>query len=391
MCMIKRKIILMLDSSRAADRGVIKGIVNYSNSRGEWTIYRFSPLFRTYPFSGDSGSDEIWDKLVKFDADGIIGYIPNDNDLLDKIRARNFPAVIQPVITPIHGVVNIRQDSNTGIMGANYLMSLGVKRFGFCGMDYCWSKVRQQAFNETIISAGLENSIAPENASGVSELVRWLMTLEFPAAIMACNDERAYELVEACRIAMLDIPQQVAILGVDDDEMICPLSNVPISSVQMNFETVGYNAAEAVDRMISSKGSNTISDILCSPTAIVKRASTDILEIDDIEVANAIRYIRNNAKRAITVSDVQKNSFLSLRSLQLRFKKVLNRSLYQEIQRERVAEISRQLLNTNLTVQQIAYTMGIEDINHISRLFKKVTGMTPIEYRRKMGYNAGGK
>ncbi len=385
--MVKRKIILMLDSSRTADRGMIRGVVNYSNSRGEWAFYRISPLFKTFPFSGNSSADEIWQKLINLDADGIIGYLPEDDSLLDNIRARGFPAVIQPVVSVIDGLINISQDGSTATMAADYLIGLGFKNFGYCGMNYCWSKVRQDYFSKKVLRSGFSLSVAPEDALDSDKLIAWLKSLTLPVAIMACNDERGAELIEACRLADIDVPREVSIIGVDNDEMVCSLCNPPLSSIKMNFEALGYSAAEAIDRLLSGKGKDIVNyeELCCRPIEIVTRASTDLLEIEDIEVANAIAFIRKNARRAITVLDVQKNSLLSLRGLQLRFKKALNRSIHQEISRERIAEMARQLVNTNLTVQEIAYSMEFYDVNHISRIFKKETGMTPIEYRRKLG------
>ncbi len=382
--MKKRKIILMLDSSRSADRGLIRGIVNYSNLRGEWTFYRLSPLFQRLTFAGQSSNDEIWHKLETLDADGLIGYLPDDEILVEKIRSCGFPAVILPVSSRVEGMINIAQDEKTGSMAAEYLIGLGFKSFGYCGMNFHWNTSRQESFSKVIRSAGFGLSVAPEKATG-EILVQWLKTLKFPIAIMACNDERAAELIEACVECKFKIPNQVAIVGVDNDEMICTLTNPPLSSIQMNFETVGFNAAETIDGMLSKREVSDISELCCRPTEIVCRASTDILEIEDIEVANAVNFVRNNARRAITVTDVHKNSLLSLRALQLRFRKVLNRSISQEIHRERIAEMCRQLLNTNFTIQQIGYRMEFDDIKHVSRIFKKETGMTPIEYRRKLG------
>ena len=382
--MKKRKIILMLDSSRAADRGIIRGVVNYSNLRGEWTYYRSSPLFQKMPFSGDYYNDEIWQKLNTLEADGLIGYLPDDKTLLEKIRDCGFPAVILPVSSQVEGMVNISQDKKTGAMAAEYLLGLGFKNFGYCGMKYNWNKIRQKSFSDIIHSAGFDLSVAPEGASS-SDLAQWLISLEQPVAIMACNDERAAELIQLCMECRIKIPTQAAVIGVDNDEMICTLTNPPLSSIQMNFETVGYNAAETIDRLLSGQEISDISELCCRPTEIICRASTDTLEIDDIEVANAVRFIRNNVRRAINVKDVHKNSMLSLRALQLRFRKALNRSINQEIHRERIAEMCRQLLNSNLTIQQIAYRMELGDIKHVSRIFKKETGMTPIEYKRKLG------
>ncbi|MBN1765163.1 MAG: XylR family transcriptional regulator [Sedimentisphaerales bacterium] len=382
-----RKIILMLDSSRAADRGIIRGIVEYSHLRGYWSFYRYSPLFRTPPFT-QKQSVSILQRLQKLDADGIIGYIPSDKKLVHSIIRKGFPAVSLPIRAPIDGLINIQQDEKVGAIGAEHFLERGFEHFAFCGTHDFWSIIRRQGFSRRIEQAGFSvrmYSLSRERKKREFELnrmARWLGKLPKPVAIMTSNDERSADLVEACHINNLKIPEQVAILGVDNDEMICGLSSPPLSSIKLNFEKVGYQACRIIDKIISNR-KLTQQGIIFHPMGIVTRQSSDILAITDQQVASAVRFIRGNARRNIHVRDVVNHSTLSIRALQQRFKKYLGRGINQEIRRIRIQQFAEMLLKTNLTVYQIAHDLQIEDINHISRVFKQEMGYTPIEYRKR--------
>ena len=384
-----RKIILMLDSSRAADRGFIRGIINYSQGRGHWSFYRFSPLFKTFPFSNQK-QESLLERLNKLDADGIIGYLPAEKKLLKTIMQKNFPVVALPVNDPITGITNIKQSTRVGIMGAEHLLDRGFEHLAFCGSNDHWSIIRRVGFIQKIEQSGLpsmlypvpENKIKPEGE--LKKLTQWVNKLPKPVGIMASNDEQAAEIVEACQLAELSIPDEVAILGVDNDEMICTLSNPPISSIQLNNEKVGYLAAEAIDTLIKNNEAK-IKNIIIEPVNIITRQSSDIIAIDDEHVSAAIRFIRSNSRRAIHVQDVIEQSILSSRALQQRFQKFLGRTINHEIRRVRVLEFANLLISTNETVKTLSYDMQFGDIGHISRIFKKEMEMTPIEYRRKYG------
>lgn len=382
-----RKIILMLDNSRAADRGIIQGIIEYSQLRGYWSFYRYSPIFRTPPFV-KGHTDSILERLKKLDADGIIGYLPAEPHLLEIIISTGFPTVAMPISEPIDGLVNVLQDEAVGTAGAEHLLDHGFKHFAFCGTQDYWSRVRRQGFVKKINQAGYAVRVYPlskEHKKREHELLRlayWLEKLPKPVAVMASNDERSADIVEACHLKTLPIPDQVAILGVDNDEMICQMSSPALSSVILNFKQVGYDAAKVLDSLIAGKRRER-KEIYFRPAGIATRQSTDILAIEDREVASAVRFIRDNARRDIHVNDVLAQSTLSIRSLQQRFRNRLGRSIHQEIRSTRIQQFADLLRNTNHTVQKIAYDLGFGDINHVSRIFRREMGMTPMEYRKQ--------
>ena len=384
-----RRIILMLDNSRAADRGMIRGIMEYSHLRGQWSFYRYLPLFQRAPFSDQKSQDLIF-RLKHFEADGIIGYLPDSRDLIERIIKKRFPTVAQPILEPIEGIVNILQDPQVGSIGADHLLERGLGHFAFCGTREYWSRIRQEGFCDQIAKNGQAVHIYPaERRSStrdtqIRSIARWLRKLPLPIGIMASNDERADQVVEACHLADLKIPDQAAILGVDNDEMICGLSNPPLSSIELNFSRVGYEAAERIDQMISGQCIKP-TKLYFHPTGIHTRQSTTLLAVNDPEVVQAVRFIRGNARKNITVSDVVSETSSSRRTLQLRFRKALGRTIQEEIQKTRIEQIAHRLIHSTQTIRQIAQDLSFPDDNHFSRLFKRQMNMSPRQYRQRFG------
>ncbi len=186
-------------------------------------------------------------------------------------------------------------------------------------------------------------------------------------------------------MAGLHVPEQVAIVGVDNDELVCELSDPPLSSVALNVERGGYEAAEMLDKLMAGKESIK-KDIIVEPMHVVTRQSTDILAVEDPEVADAMRFIRRHSKRIIQVSDVVDSVGLSRRVLQQRFRRIFGRSIYDEIKRCRLEQIVLVLAETDLSISQIASAFGYAGIEKLSRYFQREKGMTPLAYRKQYGH-----
>jgi LacI family transcriptional regulator len=191
-------------------------------------------------------------------------------------------------------------------------------------------------------------------------------------------------VIEACKSVNLKIPQEVAVLGFDNDEFSCRLSNPPLSSIDHSMERAGYEAAAMLDKLMHGrKMKNQI--ISVKPLYVVTRQSTNILAIEDTDVAKAIRFIRSNSNKFIQVSDVVNETTVSQRVLLRKFKKLTGNTINDEILYSRIDHICRMLVESKLSISQIALQAGYSDINHISRLFKKIRGITPLDYRKKYG------
>jgi LacI family transcriptional regulator len=187
-------------------------------------------------------------------------------------------------------------------------------------------------------------------------------------------------VLTACRHAGLSVPEEVAIIGVDDDEFICTLTHPPLSSVNLSTEIAGYEAASVLDRMMRGKKyTNKIIPIQVSN--IVTRQSSDILAINDPIVAQAVKFIREHVREPVQIDDVLRHVMISRRSLYDKFKRSMNCSVHGYIKKNRIEHIERLLLETEMTISQIAYHMGFSSDDHIATYFRSVKGMNPYAFR----------
>jgi LacI family transcriptional regulator len=182
---------------------------------------------------------------------------------------------------------------------------------------------------------------------------------------------------------MIDVkvPEEVLVIGVDNDPLVCDLGDPPLTSIALNIESAGYQAATLMDYMINKK-KTTGEKIIVTPTHVVQRQSSDILAVNDPEVARAIAYIKKNARNKIFVKDVVNITCLSRRTLERRFKQSIHRSIYSEIRRVRIELISKMLIETDLPISQISSVFNFTDLEHISRYFKIEKGVGLREFRK---------
>jgi LacI family transcriptional regulator len=310
--------------------------------------------------------------------------------------AMSLPTVVFCVNRQIPGMVNVVGDCVTsGTWAAEHLLDRGFQNFAYCsfGKMY-WSRGRYESFRKRVAKAGFKTHFyeqakaRPQHSiqKELTQMADWLKSLPKPVGLMTCCDDCSLHIIEACKIAELNVPEQVAVIGVDNDEWVCKLSNPPLSSIALNFERGGYNAAELLDKLMKGKEKMKNQFIMVEPMHPVLRQSTDILAIEDTEVVNAVRYIRQHVKEPIQVSDVTRVTSLSRRSLERRFRAILGRSIHDEIRRVRAEQIVRMLIDTNLPVSRIALELGFPGVEHIARLFRKEKAMTPLAYRKQYGY-----
>jgi LacI family transcriptional regulator len=373
-----KRIILLLETSRAFGRQLIIGIARYSRLNGPWSFYK-------EPIDLKSSIPH----LTKWKADGII--------MRDSLITKELLKLKIPTILAIHdssypkNLPVIETDSiSIARMASKHLIEKGFKNFAFCGFDnYDWSKKRQLYFKRYNSEAGFKtyNYFPPQKnkknswESEQQHMCKWVRDLPKPIGIFACNDDRGQHILEVCKLINLNVPGDVAVIGVDNDPMVCEIEDPPLTSIALNVEYAGFEAAKLLDRLIDKKRT-AAKKIVVSPSHIVQRQSTDILAVDDNEVAMAIRYIRNNAKNKILIKDVVETTNLSRRTLERRFRKTVHRSIYNEIQQVRVELISKLLIETNLPISQITSLFNFTDVEHISRYFKKGKGIGLREFRK---------
>ena len=362
--------------------GLLRGVVQYSNIKGPWAFYR------------QPGKHEgTLPQLDLRQADGIIARIPNTPKSLSKLPG-DVPAITIGYRKIIPGLPQILGDTvSIGKIAADYFLSKGFKNFGFCGFDEMhWSRERGEAFSQTIKNSGFDVSIY-KNLSGArrkswtleqQSIAKWLKSLDRPTAILACNDDRGQHILVGCKLAKLRVPDDISVLGVDNDKFVCGLSYPPLSSIALSSEKAGYESAELLDKLMRRKHVPDTT-VMVHPTHVVTRQSTDILAIEDVQLAEAINFIHKHSDTTISVEDVADSLAVSRRSIERKFRKALNHSVSDEIRRTRAGHIIKMLLGTDLTITQIGLALGYNDLTHIARYFREETGMTPLAYRDKFG------
>jgi len=382
------KVILLIEKSRAFGRGLLHGIVQYSNLHGPW-------LFYMEPEMRKKGRKHPYDWIKELQADGIIGYTWDAN-LIQAIVNLGYPAVIRGLEKPTQNAYCVVTDQAAIARTAvEYFLELGFRRFAYCGYDdMIWSQQRGENFRRKVTESGFNLKTymymqpktrrlrIPDKEQVI--IAKWLVSLEKPIAVMAGNDDRSQDVLAACKIAGINVPSEVAILGVDNDELICGLSYPQLSSIALSTQRAGYEAAQVLGKLMDGqKVAENEKEVLVSPLHVVTRQSTDIMAIEDKQVAKAVHFIRNHSNEVIQVSNVAEAAGLSRRTLEQRFRKILGHSVLEEIKYARVNQMTKMLVETNLSISQIAWSLGFPYTNNISRYFKQQKGISPLEYRRK--------
>jgi len=297
--------------------------------------------------------------------------------------------------TPLFpGVPKIRPDNvGMGHLGAEHFVERGYRNFGFCGfINNGWSRERRDGFVEGLSLVGrtchifdveYPGDLTPFwDAKQISVLSTWLRSLPKPIAIMASSDMRALQVISAAQEAGLLVPEQVAVLGVNNDTIRCDLAYPRLSSVAPNAFQSGYQAAELLDNLLKG-GQPDAMDIRIEPMGVAERHSTDILAIDDKNVAAALSFIREHACRGINVDEVLRPACASRSQLEKKFRRCLGRSPQAEIRRVQVAKIRQLLIETDFPLKKIAELTGFEYVEYMCVVFKRLTGDSPGLCRKK--------
>lgn len=385
------RVILLIESSRASGRSLLRGIADYARHHGRWAFY-WEP----------GGLEKAWPRIRAIEADGII---LRDTEMMEDLLAYRLPTVVVGHSRQqIPGVANLISDSAAvGRLGAEHLLNTGLQHFAFCGFDeFPWSQDRAVSFRQRLAAAGrtphlYSSTVRLSWREELQLLADWVRSLPKPVGILACNDDRGQQVVEACKLARLAIPEQVAVLGADNDDLVCELSDPPMSSVAINFERAGYESARLLDRLMRGRrsragaaartlaGARAVQNrvIIAPATHVVARQSTDLFAVQDAAVAAALRFIRQHAGTPLRVGDVATAAGLSRRVLEKRFRQALNRSVLREIRRARTERICQLLVETNQTIARIAETLGFAGPEHFARYFRKERNLTPLAYRQR--------
>jgi LacI family transcriptional regulator len=378
------KVILLLDFGEEYSKAMLKGITKYSSENGNWSFCRMPVYYRE-----TMGVKGILEWAKEWKAHGIIGQLYNEMET--EFYESPLPVIAQDFKERFKKIPNItglyRQ---TGMMGAEYFLKRGYQNFAFYGFNnIVWSRERAEGFEMAVNKAGYQvNYFEHKKARSTDiwyykskSLAKWLKSLPKPVALMACEDNQGVHITEACKHNQIRVPQEVAVLGVDNDVMLCELSDPPLSSIELDIEKGGYDAARALDLMIQGRV-KFYRDIPVAPLKVITRGSTNIYASTDNHVADALDFIHRNIEANLQVSDIVKEVPMSRRSLEKRFLEVTGMPVYKYISNLRIEKMAEKLISTDRTIFEIALDMGLQDSKNIARQFRQVMGHTPVEYRK---------
>mgnify|MGYP005845745029 CR=1 FL=1 len=379
------RVILIPDPSRGFGRGVIKGISRYSALHGRWSFYYQSPRYLTKRRGLRLSAFREWNP------DGII---------CSMAQAGEFEKLAVPMVCYDPGNYEgsipciTSDDTAIGRLAAEHLINQGHRQFAFSGYGkLAWSEARQASFRERIEEAGYSaEAVAvmpvrrtPATWAKEEKIVReWLLGLPKPIGIFCANDDRAASITDVSRALDFNIPNDISIVGADNDEIICEVTNPPLSSVQISSDQAGYDAAALLGRLIRGEDASESQRLVAPAAGVIARQSTNLLMIRNRQVKKALQYITDHISKPISVTDVVRYVRLSHRGLNDSFHSELGVSIGGYITKTRVDYISRLLIDTELQIQEVALAAGYEDDRHFSRYFKRSTGETPRAFRRKL-------
>ncbi len=327
---------------------------------------------------------ELESVLRRMHVNGIVGALSSP-ELIEVARGVGVPAVnvsnrVKKIVLPRV----ITDDAAAGRLGAEHLLERGLRDLAFAPFRHsAYSTERERGFHEAVEAGGARfHRIQedPRRATTPERMMRSIGALPKPVGILACNDRCGRHVLESCLEVGLRVPDEVAVLGVDDDPVECELTPVPLSSVRLQGEQVGYEACRLLLRLIEGKAPPKL-PILIPPVGVTVRRSSDVIAVSDAAVAQALRLIRERATESMTIASLLRDVPLSRRVLETRFRELLGRSPYAEVMRLRVQWAKQLLTETNLRVSEVAEQSGFGELRRLSVVFRAKTGLTPSEYR----------
>jgi LacI family transcriptional regulator len=371
---------LLVETSNAYARGLMDGIVAYQREHELWSIYVGEQERGARP--------PAW--LRHWKGSGIIARIETEA-IASVVRRMRLPTVDVSAARKVKSIPWVETDDRElARLAARHLIDRGFRSLAFCGEPHFnWSKWREQHFALSAEEAGCACHIYEGKSSSEKDyswtrerrrLRNWVLELPKPIGVMACYDFKGQQLLDICRELDVAVPEQMAVIGVDNDARLCRLCTPPLSSVIPDTHRTGYEAAQLLDRMMRGEKVGT-DGVLIPPLGVAERQSSDVYAIDDPDVAAALRYIREHACEGISVAEVLQAVPLSRRMLEHRFLKLVRRTPHAEIIRIRMERASRLLRETDLSLAEIAGRAGFADANYLSIAFKKQTGVSPRAYR----------
>lgn len=390
------RVAVLVETTRAFGRGLIEGIANYSRHHGPWSMY-FEP-------QGLGVAPPSW--LSNWDGDGILARI-DDHAMADAVLATGLPVLdlrgrLPDLPIPFTGSCN----KHITKLAFDHLRDRGLRRFGFCGIPIGQIRaldLRRELFIEHVTQAGFQCDVflgVPKKAAASGKkpqevaanplaidweteqeaMADWVRQLPKPIGVMACHDPRGYQLIDACRRAGVRVPDDVSVVGVDNDQVLCAMADPPLTSVDPDGPRIGYEAAACLDRMMHG-GERPLEPLLWQAKGLVARRSSDTLSVDDPDLREAVRFIRDHSCEGIRVTDVLKHVAMSRSVLERRFRELLGRTPKDEMLRIQLDRARQLLVETDLSMAEIALRSGFASDKYFSDAFWRQTGQRPTFFR----------
>lgn len=380
-----RHVAVLVEATGSYGQGILRGIARYNREKGGWSTY--------YQPRGMHDPLPPW--LNKWRGDGILARIDNQV-LADFVAALRIPvvnlrAIISGLPFPYVGI----DHAAVARTAAEHLLDRGFRSFGFVGRQrgiHPGLDQRGDCFLELVKRRQfVGSSFAVRAASGAvswekeeDRMAAWLKDLPKPLGIMAANDEIGLQVLDACRRGRVGVPDEAAVVGADNDNIMCDLAIPPLTSVDTNSEQIGYTAAALLDDLMKGHGHPNTSTLI-PPRNIVVRRSTETTASEDPDVRQALLFIRDEANRALTIDDISRHVGVSRTILQEKVKQVIGRTIHEEIERVRLDRTKELLLVPNLSIKQVAAKAGFSSTQYLTRVFKAHLGETPAKFRNHRG------
>ncbi len=368
-------------------RDLLQGIVSYVRSTNDWQV-RFVDL------------DDFPVLLQNTKVDGAITVIsPYVDDQLGSARKIGIPLVnmihnYHPEIPSV-----LADELEVGRMAAKYLVSRGYQYFAFLGFDVAWSRERYRGFSNELEKSGFPCLVSPElahmthhnfldDAKSVELLRFWIKRLPKPVAMLVCSDHVATGALEHFKAWKIKVPEEIAVMGVGNLVATCELAPVPLSSVAMNFQAIGYQAARILDDLMHG-GKPPGNPCLSAPIGVITRRSTDAFMFENELVRSAMRVIQDRAADGLTVKELLKQVPVTRQWLDVQLKEMVGQTASQLMRKIRLDRIRDLLVNTDLSIKQIATICGFSCAENLIRFFRDAYDSPPSVYRTKYGAHAG--
>ncbi|MBO9732408.1 MAG: XylR family transcriptional regulator [Chitinophaga sp.] len=379
----KLKVAVLADVSRAYDRDMLAGVTHFNKIHDKFIFFPFTPKYIQH-----NDQAALIERVIAWKPDGVI---TREIDGFEKLLDLDVPLIIAPHTTLYKNKINLwGHNCVIGNVAAEYFISKGFRNYAFFGFkNFQWSSEREAAFVNRVNEAGysVQSHIFDSKASLwehlSAKLTAWLPLLEKPCAVFSVADDLNIHLLAAAKELDVKVPDELSVLGVDNDVLICEMANPTLSSIEHHVHQSGFEAAMALSRWMEY-GEKPAGDIIVGGATVITRNSTSGLAIDDEQTRNALHYIATTASsKDISVEDVVNVTTLSRRGLEKRFQQVIKSSILDEIRKVRIRRIKFLLENSDLTIQQIAVDMNFNNSDNITRYFRQHVGLTPRDYRNQ--------